>query len=438
MLVPLSVLTERHPPCGHLFPTELGWHVLVTRGSRLYRVSDDFPEAWRAADEPRRKTLLDEAGIEAAGAVPEPEPPRLRALSLALAQKCNLACSYCYAEQGEFGGEPRNMPLEEALRAVDLLLGGVNRGDTVSLSFLGGEPLLNRPVLRAATQRAALLASRNGVNLSLSITTNGTLVTPEDGAFFEEHGFAVTASLDGIGSVHDRQRPFRNGQGTYARIVDRIEPLLRMQRRMQVSARMTATPDSADSVKPNVDALIDLGFHSVGVSPMLASPNGNGEMGQNHLAQLLDSMKACGRAFEAAVVRGARYPFLNSMNAMKEIHRGACRSHPCGAGISYFGVSAEGNLFACHRFVNDPSAAFGTTAAGMDPDRALGWSLQRQVDYQSPCSTCWARYLCGGGCHHEVLRRGRPACDFIRGWLEYCLAAYVRLRAFQPAYFSED
>ena len=30
-----------------------------------------------------------------------------------------------------------------------------------------------------------------------SITTNGTLVTEADADFFEEHGFAVTVSLDG-------------------------------------------------------------------------------------------------------------------------------------------------------------------------------------------------------------------------------------------------
>jgi uncharacterized protein len=35
--------------------------------------------------------------------------------------------------------------------------------------------------------------------------------------------------------------------------------------------------------------------------------------------------------------------------------------------------------------------------------------------------------LCGGGCHHEVIHRGRPACDYIRGWLHYCLEAWLRL-----------
>ena len=47
------------------------------------------------------------------------------------------------------------------------------------------------------TQRAAELAARRGIALSFSITTNGTLLNDSDAGFFEEHGFAVTISLDG-------------------------------------------------------------------------------------------------------------------------------------------------------------------------------------------------------------------------------------------------
>ncbi len=439
MFLPLSVLTEQQPRPGHLFPTELGWHVLVANGSRLYRVTEDFRDAWQeASNEKLREALLAEAGI---GSITEERllespPPAVRALSLAVAQKCNLGCTYCYAEQGDFGRAPKNMPLEHALRAVDLLFLNIQPGESLSLSFLGGEPLLNRPVLQAAARHASGWALRTNAKLSLSVTTNGTLVVPEDGDFFEEHGFAVTVSLDGAGEAHDRQRPFRGGEGSYSRIVQRIEPLLRQQRRMQVSARMTVTPDSVQGVKESVDSLIALGFHTVGLSPMLSSPAGHGEMDPEALARLLGEMKECGRAFEAAVIRGTRYPFLNVMNAMKEIHRGTHRPHPCGAGGSYLGVSAEGKLFACHRFVDDPSAGFGSLESGVDTAQQQRWLRERHVEQQSPCKTCWARYLCGGGCHHEVIRRGRPSCDYIRGWLEYCLSAYVRIKTFQPGYFG--
>jgi uncharacterized protein len=58
------------------------------------------------------------------------------------------------------------------------------------------------------------------------------------------------------------------------------------------------------------------------------------------------------------------------------------------------------------------------------------------VERQAPCSSCWARYLCGGGCHYEAIHRGRPACDYIRGWLDYALGAYVRLSARLPGLFA--
>ena len=46
------------------------------------------------------------------------------------------------------------------------------------------------------------------------------------------------------------------------------------------------------------------------------------------------------------------------------------------------------------------------------------------------------RYLCGGGCHHEVIARGRPACDYIRGWLHWSIGAYARLSAQRPDWFA--
>ena len=99
-------------------------------------------------------------------------------------------------------------------------------------------------VLRSATEYAANLAQNRGVNITFSITTNGTLLTEEDAAFFERHGFAVTVSLDGLRENHDRQRPLKHGGGTFDLILDRVRPLLAMQRRMQVSVRVTVTPEN--------------------------------------------------------------------------------------------------------------------------------------------------------------------------------------------------
>jgi uncharacterized protein len=362
------------------------------------------------------------------------QSPPLHALSLAIAQKCNLGCTYCYASQGGFGGPAKNMPLETARRAVELLVGQAAPRTRVNLAFLGGEPLANRAVLRSATESAAQLAAARGVVATFSITTNGTLLTAEDAAFFEQYGFAVTVSLDGVGERHDRMRPFKHGGGSFETIMSRVQPLLSIQRRMQVSVRATVTPGNLQ-LRESLDYFLGMGFHGVGFSPLLRSPAGKGEMELRDLGELLDAMVECGMEFERRTARGERYAFTNMVNAMHELHRGTHRPYPCGAGAGYLGVSAEGDLAACHRFVGDPEGAMGNLTDGIDRQTQNRWLAERHVHNQLPCTQCWARYLCSGGCHHEVIARGRPACDYIRGWLHYCLQAYARLQTFRPDYF---
>lgn len=428
-------------PDVHLFESEHGAHLLIVDGSRIYDIDAQTRHlmAQAVATAPSEvPTLMTALGIEPQRRyiddVPLSDPP-LRALSLAVAQKCNLACSYCYAEEGSFGGSPRNMPWEVAEAAVRKLLGTATAGERVNLAFMGGEPLANRAVVRRATELAAELGVALGVRVGFSITTNGTLVSEDDAEFFEQFGFAVTVSLDGVGDVHDRLRPFKGGRGSYQRVLANLRKLTVRARRMQLTARATITPSNLD-LRATLDELLGLGFHSVGFAPMLASPTGRDQLGSVDLGVLLDEMIACGRVFEAHVLDGKSYPFSNIMSALSEIHRGTHRPYPCGAGAGYLGVSAEGELSACHRFVGDDVGTMGSLDVGIDRGRQRRWLQDRHVHRQEPCSSCWARYLCGGGCHHEVIRRGRPACDFIRGWLDYCLGAYVRVAMARPEYFA--
>jgi uncharacterized protein len=424
----------------HLFESDSQSYLLLAEGSRVFRIDNRLHHrlktgSARSADSV--EGIFKELRIQSDFpiAANNEAVPRVHALSLAVAQKCNMGCTYCYAQGGAFGAPPQNMPLKTALDAVELLFRETRPGDQVSLSFLGGEPLLNRSVIRAATEHAAALATVRKSALKLSITSNGTLIRPDDFEFFETHGFAVTISLDGVGDFHNRQRPFKDGRGSYQQVVERIRPGLDQQRRMQVSARVTVTPKNLDLVQ-TLEAFVGMGFHSVGFSPLLNAPAG-GELDREQLAIMLEQMITCGRRFESAIVAGRRYSFSNMVTALKELHRGTHNPYPCGAGVGYFGVDADGVLYACHRFVSDEYHIFGTVENGVDRARQDAWMKERHVNHQVPCRDCWARYLCGGGCHHEVIKRGRHACDYIRGWLHYCLGAYTRLLKARPDYFTK-
>jgi len=421
---------------AHLFTDADGGHVFLANGSQLFDAEAELFQQLRDAQSTDQfATLLTGVGLGGPVRINDEtltDPP-LHALSLAIAQKCNLGCSYCYAQQGDFGGTAKNMTQETADRAVDLLISGAEPGARLNLAFLGGEPLVNRAVLQAVTRRADGLAKRRGVTLTFSITTNGTQLTQADGDFFEEFGFAVTVSLDGPAEAHDALRPFKSGLGSFDRVMTNVRRLLPQQRRMQVSARVTVTCRNL-ALRKTLDQFLGEGFHSVGFSPLLRSANGRDEMQPDTLEVMLGEMIDCGREFERQTLAGKRYAFANMANAMKEIGRGTHRPYPCGAGAGYLGVSAEGDLSACHRFVGDRAGAMGSLEAGIDRTRRVAWLGERHVHNQEPCRRCWARYLCGGGCHHEVISRGRPACDYVRGWLHYCLEAYLRLstRARQP------
>jgi uncharacterized protein len=411
--------------------------LLVTNGSRLYRLDPQHYPEWQRlleqGDEAGIEKRLREQGLQAPAYIDDQplKSPKVHALSLAIAQKCNLGCQYCYAGQGQFGETAKNMPLEKAFRSVELLLTDCAPGSTIQLAFMGGEPLLNRAALRETTEYAYARAAAKEVKLNFSVTTNGTLLTAEDARFFEEYGFSVTVSLDGLREEHDRQRPTKGGKGSYDTILKNIQPLLGLQRKMQVAARVTVTPMNSRLAR-TLDEFIDMGFHSVGFSPLLRANDGNREMDGAQLQELLQEMIECGLKFEQAVLAGRRYPFLNMLNALKEIAKGTHRPYPCGAGAGYMGVSADGELAACHRFVNEPRGRMGHIDTGVDTGLQNTWLATRHVHLQSPCNGCWARYLCGGGCHHEVLEKGRGACDYIRGWLHYTIQAHERITRLVP------
>lgn len=361
----------------------------------------------------------------------------VRALALTVSQTCNLACGYCYAAGGSFGGADTRMGWDVARRAIDQLIASTVPGGGVKIAFMGGEPMVARDLIRHSVAYANSRGAARAVQVGYSLTTNGTLITPEDAEFFARHRFAVTVSLDGGREVNDRLRPDRAGKGSFDRVAQRIAPLLQRRYRIQLCARVTVTPLNLD-VPQVVEDIGAMGFASVGVAPMISSPTGKGALAGQDFARLLEAMTACGDAWFDAVKAGRDHPFANLATMLEELHRGQPRSHGCGAARDYLAVDAAGDYSACHRFVKDPLGEMGTLESGPD-DAARGAFLDaRTVERQSPCQSCWARRLCGGGCHQEVLHAGRPACDFVRGWLDYGLRVYRQMTDMRPDWFDDQ
>lgn len=352
---------------------------------------------------------------------------KVKSFSLSVAQTCNLGCTYCYAEQGTFGSKPDNMQLEVALNSVDQLFSDAIQGEHYTLAFMGGEPLFNRDVLYKATAYACEKAQQLGITIGFTITTNATLIRPEDLYFFNTYHFTVTVSIDGVGESHNQLRPYVSGKGSFEKVKDKVLSLVNYpNRNYKVFARATITPKNMQ-VMETLKGFQKLGFDSIQFSPMLNSPNGKEQLTEEEIDNLLIEFKKCGDYFEDEFKNKRLVPFQNILSTLSQIHSYQKQSYPCGAGGSYMSVSAKGELYACHRFVNDENGLMGNIQVGLNENKQAEWLSSKQLSAQVDCSSCWARNLCAGSCHHEVMYRGRPACNYIRGWIDYCLGLYVRL-----------
>jgi len=404
--------------------------LFLTAGSQIFMVEEGLAEELQKAT-PEALEMISSLRAEGQRASRSSVRNQPLAVSLNIAQSCNLQCSYCYADEGRFGGSPRKMDLETAKAAIDHLIAGAKK-KPVSVGFIGGEPLLNRQVLHAAVPYAAVQAERVGCPISFGITTNGTLITPEDIALFRAHRFAVTVSLDGGRQINDRLRRARNASGGFDRVVRRIRALLLDPGSARVAAR--ATIDRSDfDIDGRLNALREVGFSEAGVSPLRTSPDPTLALTSSHWPAYLSAMKeAAEQEWRRVRGRGEQFFFSNLAIALKQLHRGEYRTLPCGAGDNYVSVNASGDYFICHRTVDDPKFFLGGLETGPSQHIRQSFVDSRRVDLQQPCQSCWARYLCGGGCHAEVLQSGRSGCDYIRGWLEYCIALYPRVLAERP------
>lgn len=428
-------------PAHHHFRSSAGDHLLIVPFSRIYDMPAEF--ATRLASEDP-----DALGLTAALGLPGPHDvpldristPAPHSLSLNVSSSCNLGCSYCYASRGQFNGaQSAPMSWDTAKSAIDRLLATPDSGAPLTLGFLGGEPFANRPLIHRAVSYAAAAAKVQRRSLGFSVTTNGTLLKKEDIALLQNHRFAVTISIDGGEATHNAQRPSANGRASFARLSHAIAPLIESPGLARIAARATVLPQDL-SLTSRFDDILALGFKEVGFSPLKSAPAGNA-FEDAHWPQYLDSLISLARRELRRPLAGEQLQFSNFAIALKQIHRGAASPYPCGAGGGYFSVAADGDWFACHRAIGNSAYRLGD-AHSLDESRRKQFLTLRHVHAQAhanpkiDCTRCWARYLCSGGCHHEAQSRTPASCDFIRAWLDFCLASYCELAAARPEFFS--
>ena len=318
--------------------------------------------------------------------------PAITHLQLCAAQDCNLRCRYCIVEQGSFGGPRHRMSREVARQAVDFLIRESGDAAVCTLSFSGGEPMLNWAVVRDAISYCQEQAARHGKQVRYVLKTNGTLFDDESIAFIKEHKIRIQLSLDGPPTVHDRMRACASGHGSHDMVMASLAKLLpACGEQVIIMATLTCFSPPFSEL---LDYLIRFGAGNVCLSPVIAR-----ESDYTFDSAGIERLKAeytqlAGRFLAgepACSVGGAIFGYIAQF-------RGGKQQCDRSAGGQYLVVSASGGIYPQPEMVGKEEYRLGQLAMGLDRDKLASWRSYHDVDNRPVCRECWARYICGGGC----------------------------------------
>ncbi len=323
--------------------------------------------------------------------------PVVKALCLHIAHDCNLACQYCFAEEGEYHGRRALMSFEVGKKALDFLVANSGIRRNLEVDFFGGEPLMNWEVVKQLVEYGRSIEEANNKKFRFTLTTNGVLLNDEILDFVNKEMGNIVLSTDGRKEVHDRMRPFRNGKGSYDLIMPKFKKVAESRNQTNYYVRGTFTHYNLD-FSNDVLSLADQGFKQISVEPVVASPEDGYALRSEDLPQIFEEYDKLAVEMIKREKEGRGFNFFHFMI---DLTGGPCvykRLSGCGSGTEYLAVTPWGDLYPCHQFVGNEDFLLGNVDDGIVKKNICEEFKQCNVYSKPKCKDCFAKLFCSGGC----------------------------------------
>ena len=324
-------------------------------------------------------------------------PTVVKALCLHIAHDCNLACRYCFAEEGEYHGRRALMSFETGKKALDFLIANSGNRRNLEVDFFGGEPLMNWQVVKDLVAYGREQEKIHNKNFRFTLTTNGVLLNDEIMEFANKEMGNVVLSIDGRKEVHDHMRPFRKGAGSYDLIVPKFQKFAEKRGDRDYFVRGTFTHNNLDFGK-DVLHFADLGFKKMSVEPVVAPDEEPYAIKEADLPQILEEYDRLAAEYVKRHKEGRGFTFFHFM---LDLTQGPCvakRLSGCGSGTEYLAVTPWGDFYPCHQFVGQEDFLMGNVDTGITRTDIRDEFKLCNVYAKEKCRNCFARFYCSGGC----------------------------------------
>jgi uncharacterized protein len=299
------------------------------------------------------------------------------------------------------------MASEQAVQVIEALDQGLPHVGSICLHFYGGEPLLDLSVMKTMVEKAK---QRHPGRFRFSITTNGTINSPDVFDLLEEGKFYVILSIDGPAGVHNECRRTKGNTATHELVMQFLENL---RSRTNCAVRGSAVVRANWRLSQASAYLRSLPVDSIKAQAVRVPGGAAYALNEGEKQLYRRDLEEIGQQVIADLESGRPPKDDRFSNRVLQLLTGKKRSSFCGAGQTAFGITPDGTILPCvlldaelnklgHIF-DDPTV---WTSAGKS------WQAAHQAKQR--CITCPAFPLCGGGCPAIMPVCGEDECDLIR------------------------
>ncbi len=320
---------------------------------------------------------------------------------------CNLKCRYCFVEH-HYCDHKNTLTEQEHYDALEKF----QTNGPYKMGWFGGEPLMNWETIFNVCEKVCADSEKKGlVPPSFHITTNATLMTEEIAEYCAKRGFSWIVSIDGPEFLHDNNRPYRDGQGSFHDVMRGLKFLANAYKGKPNPITLRATFDTQnfdilESTKFLNGLMYDGLAGHVSVEPSTLG-EGCGTKSRIEELQIPEIRAIFEKQYEDTAkwfvdeIKAGRKPSLHHFEMpMQRLYDRDLAFNECGAGIGYISIGPGGKICACHR--EHRSEMGHMKEGGIDPIKQAKWRDSRLYN-RNICPTCWRRYVCGGGCRCNSL-----------------------------------
>ena len=310
--------------------------------------------------------------------------------ALSLTHRCNLSCKYCYSGRSF----KKDMSLVTAQKIVDFIMDIAPHEQRIDFSFFGGEPLLRFDLIKEIVDYIHVKEQNTGKPVSLSITTNGTLLTQTILDFFIEENIDLCLSIDGPRHVHNLNRCYKGGRGSFNDVLKILGMVIKQLDNVQVNT--VFGPDTIEFLLESVTFFIRFG-----VSVIHLNPNICASWTESTYSKFEDIYAKIAHHYIQSYEYGQEIAInLIDSKIIVLLKGGYDITDKCGMGQTEFGFAPSGNIYPCERLIgedNNSATCLGNIHTGIEPMRCCSL-LKHRGNHNEECKTCDLLKFCMNWC----------------------------------------